>query len=400
MSKIENDRAITYVNFRKEAKYHYGVKQEEFGKMTECLDPSKMAKHKTLRSEWRRPGTWLLIREGDYDSLAINEGGRFHIYTCNQFDDEKNNGLYRHVGQDSRKLVDSLMMEQYGVDIKQAYGTCPRAMKDFVPKPVYFIDTRYSDVTQRNVWLEDYSSNYPAMGCGNLPTWEGHIEVDGEVEPTEEYPYAYYLGTNQYAEYGRVDSRKWSEYGAAADNVVSRMIPGKPAKTILCKASPYTMTKIWQNLYRRKKEGDPDAKIAMVSTIGTLHPDRAKFPAQYHVAATILSRAVQQHLDMYKRMTADGAIVYQMVVDSFIYTPGSVRGYGSRFKTLGGLFTEISGLKYDQTNAINQYVFWNKDGSTAMVKHGALVCTDGEFAKNLDEIRKKQRAEVRERWRV
>lgn len=64
MSKIENDRAITYVNFRKEAKYHYGVKQEEFGKMTECLDPSKMAKHKTLRSEWRRPGTWLLIREG------------------------------------------------------------------------------------------------------------------------------------------------------------------------------------------------------------------------------------------------------------------------------------------------------------------------------------------------
>ena len=57
-------------------------------------------------------------------------------------------------------------------------------------------------------------------------------------------------------------------------------------------------------------------------------------------------------------------------------------------------------IRDSQTNAINQYVFWNKDGSTAMVKHGALVCTEEEFAKNLDEIRKKQRAEVRERWRV
>lgn len=400
MSKIDNDRAITYVNFRKEAKYHYGLKQEEFARLTEGLDPSMIAKHRTLRSAWRRPGTWLLIREGDYDSLAVNEDGRYHIYTCNQFDDDKNNGLYRHVGQDSRKLVDALMEEQHGVDIKEAYGTCPRSIKDYVPKPVYYIDTRYSDVTQRNVWLEDYSSNYPAMACGKLPTWEGHIEIDGEVEPTQEYPFAYYAGTNQYAEYMRVDSRKWSGYGEAATNVIARILPGKPTKTILCKASPYEMTQIWQTLYRRKKEGDPDAKIAMVSTIGTLHPDRAKFPPQYHVAATILSRAVQQHLDMYKRMTEDGAVVYQMVVDSFIYTPGSVKGYGSRAKTLGGLYTEISGLRYDQTNAINQYVFWNKDGTTAMVRHGALVCTEAEFAASVDEIRKKQRADVRERWRV
>lgn len=348
---------------------------EEGQKLLEKIKKTyTLAEHLYKRCYWYKDKKYFYKEQGYWSYLHVKDK-TLKVYTWNNLDDKKNasesEGPFVKPGQTSAFLVNKTFKARTGKTLKEAFGYSD--LRDCVPKPFYYINSRYKCSPLTGVSKADFSSNYPSHFIGKLPTTIDSILVSGVAEPTEEYPFAFYIKSGHCAEYQKFDTRLWSKYPIMERICTNELTSGfripkyldiepEQEQTLLCKASEYELTEEMLYFYNIKNTSDKDseeynqAKLVMNAFIGYLHPkgNRKSFKL-FHLAAVCIARANQKMLETCLQIgTKD---ILQVIVDGIIYFEN---GFECQEKDIGNLVKEIESKDFCM-RSINQYMFRDND---------------------------------------
>jgi hypothetical protein len=222
------------------------------------------------------------------------------------------------------------------------------------------------------------------------------IRISGRVEPTEEYPFAFYA-SGHCAEYGVFDTHTWmsSKYAFnlfridPKDEYRLRKLKDEEEETILMQASDYTMDSTWRYFYNNKQSLEKDsqeykiAKLIMNKTIGCWHrKDKTKKRIMdyddhgsyqlAHIVAIAIARGNQKILNMIDKIGE--MFVIHVCVDGIIYLGD--RKYGVDKTDLGVFSQEFTNADF-QMAGINVYCAKQND-KCVKFKHGGFDLLNGE----------------------
>ena len=278
------------------------INRQEYNKKLKELreDKSlKQIKEQNFRRLAYYDNTYQVIeKRKDASELRIYKNGdlyRFkYINSTQQTIDRVNNSGKSPA--DYFGMIDDAFKAQYGQTIFTAfsgrkYRDIYTAIKKCVPSPPnYALPAKHP---YKNCYKSDVSSAYPYELSKDLPTLHDCKQISGRVEPTEEYPFAFYLTSHHLAIYNELDSRKfctkfYSQYYVKKYN---DFVPDEKEITILCKKSKFSFKDIMSDFYAKRKTM-PDAKDAMNITIGCFHYNEN--PMEAHLAAVVLARCVER----------------------------------------------------------------------------------------------------------
>jgi hypothetical protein len=370
---------LKYINWKEEAKKNYNLTIDEFDQL---LNIFKMHGHKitepnskTIRSKWTAM-SYATTRCGNYCTLycyTIERG--YEIYTTNSFDDQKNNGEFRTVGSNSIRIFNEKFKEITQTTLLRAYGSAPEEFKICIPKQFYYLNDQYKDKVFIGSEV-DKCAHFPSSSLGKLPTYKGAIKVAGIVEPTEEYPFAFYLESGHVAIYNELNTRTWLDepldIQAQLFNLKLHHPHKKDGSTILMKASDVKLDDVWKFFYEKRHENE-SYKIVMNATIGYFHTKAYNRHKLAHLAAVIIARANQYMIDLIHKIGYQ--YIAQVVVDSITYKGGHI--YGVEDKALGLLHQEYN-RKVIKIKALGSYMVMDGD-KVVKVRHGGYnVYENGE----------------------
>ena len=327
----------------------------------------------------RIPGvyTYSLDRKGDWLNLYVKLGGLYYIFFTNWYDDSKNIGTFLNRGRNSIRNVEDRFKARTGKTLYNAFGyTGGDELRGCVPLSIYYIDPRGVDKNYKNVSKADFSSAFPSKIRGRLPDARKAKRLNGTVDPSPEYPFAFYTKSGHSAELGVYDTRDWCGHyldrvtyhkGKTEDPVYKR-VNADEELTILMPASEYELTEEYEYFYSIRGE-DPEAKDVMNCSIGYMHPksDARKEYRLFHIAAVVLARVNQMMIEAIENVGS--YTVLQAVVDCIIYA-GDAR-IGTVEKEFGKLHQEITGARF-RMKGINQYAFISQDGTVLETKHSSF----------------------------
>lgn len=349
---------------------------------------------KSKREDWLKNKVSYHLDKGKRSStLYVRENNEYRRYLT------KEEGIDRDItpavcGTELRKVF----TEKTGVTLKKAFGTTSsNDIRLCCPKPLYYINNKYCNVTLDNVSGLDVVSMYPACVRGNLPDAHTAIEVNGRVEPSKEYPFAFYLKSHHCAEYGVFDTHeymgikfdaelhKWLCYNSLKKQCMYNYVADKDEVTVLMKASSYTFDSTMASFMQRKLNGDTLAKAVMNIGLGTLHknPDRQKglkkgkeIQSYYHFCAIMQGRANALQIRTMNDIKRHGGTILQAIVDSIIYIDECDTSYGTKEKVFGEYHLDYKNCRFRMANIINRYVVADDSG---IIK----VRLSGDFDKDL-----------------
>lgn len=401
--RLEMMRKLKYIYWEKEIKTINVTWQEGKKLLDYYKENGIVAKSKTREDDWCTPGTYMAIDKGNWMNLRVHDvkKGVYLIYTWHKFNNEKNDGTpHRSEGLSSIQLINNHFQTRTGKTLRGGFGYSDKELKVCVPRPFYYINNALINKNLGGISKADYSSNYPSHACGKLPTMRGSVVVNGVAEPTEEYPFAFYLDTGHSCEKDVYDTRKWNKYSLGWQLLVDKKGNikngdiSKETRTLLCKCSEYELTDEYEYYYNAKKNAIKDsqeykdAKMVMNSSIGYMHPN-AKSNRQsyrlYHIAAVTLCRAAQTMLEKVEEVGVENVV--QIVVDGIIYKGDYAIGVNE--SSLGCLKQEFVNCDF-RMRGTNAYMFF-ENGVCVEVRHGSYdtnILTD-----KLEDIDKWERNE-------
>lgn len=357
MKRYELKHILKYVMWSKEATMTKGS-TEEFGNILEGLIEKgfKQIKTKTVRYSFINQG-YYIETIGNWKRLYYYDKA-WKIFSTNIYDENKNKEK-KNFKNSALVILKNKFKEVSGLGQKcfsQAFGTTPEEFKNCVPKQFYYMNNNFITKKREDARFNaeflcgiDDSSHYPSCGCGRLPDANTSLTIKGHAEPTEEYPFAFYLKSGLCAEYGVFDMRDWINDPKWGPHLFTtkRWVAGKfyyeDEVTVLMKASKYELTQCWRYFYNKRKE-DEEAKLVMNSAIGQMHQRTEgwkryeRFPYA-HLAAVIIGRANQKHLNMIKYI--GNQRIVQVCVDGIIYKRCDVEGKDPSQKDLGVYVNEF-----------------------------------------------------------
>lgn len=275
--------------------------------------------------------------------VAQNEIVRYKYMNSQLTTDEQNDGI---TGSYCYEVVDEMFKKQFGYSVFRAfsgqkYREIYTAIKKCVPKqPHYAIETRLLD----NGYKSDVSSAFPTQLIKSLPTLHNYKQFNGRVEPTEDYPFAFYLNSHHLKIYGELDSRDFENkfYYKYYNIYTNDFVPEDKEVTILCKKSEYSFEDIMRNLYNNRKINTENKKI-MNAFIGVLHYN--KNPQCSHLAAVVIARCVKDMCDRAKQIEAEGNKVYLISTDAILWR-GKQSSVSSKEKYLGSFTIEEENIRF------------------------------------------------------
>lgn len=369
MRPSEFKHILDYINWNNEAEL-IKCSTEEFGKQLERLQKKggMPTKAKTKREEFA-DYNYRIETTGNWKRLYYYDKG-FKILSTNVFDEKRNE---RPRTRQALVVLKDKFKEETGLGNKafsKAFGTVKAEFKNCIPKQFYYMNKEYITTCKEDARFKgqlltgiDDSSHYPSCGCGRLPDSNTAVCLNGYVEPTEEFPFAFYIKSGFCAEYGVFDTRSWVsdlKWGPCLfdkkkwkENAFYR----EDEITVLMKASQYELTECWKYFYAKRKE-DPEAKLVMNASIGQMHQKDVgwkrydRFPYA-HIAAVIIARANQKHLNMIKKIGENNIV--QVCVDGLIYKNNGKYGADKSKKDLGVYVTEFK-YGYAVFKGTNTYV--------------------------------------------
>lgn len=341
------------------------ITQDQMKDKIQKLDKDKHVNTKTQFNDWLKDGSWLYERKGDHGILYINENNQYKRYSTNVLDDNKN--TQDITGIKAIQLLEDKFKEMNKVSLKVAFGTTEEKFKLNIPRQFYFVKENYKNRIIDGISSLDFSSHYPSCGCGILPDSHTAKEYDGFVEPTEEYPFAFY-DSGHIAVYKELDTHKWLlDIDLAPYMLQDEVLNSISKKTILMKASKYTMDDVWKYFYNKRKENEL-FKLVLNASIGFFHTKRYTMRKYAHIAAVIIARANNK---MYKLIKLVGyRNIMHVCVDGLIYKGKYSYGYG---EGLGSLKQEFLN-KSIYIKGCNQYVIseLNDYNNCLEIKHGGF----------------------------
>ena len=350
-----------YVFWRRESNVIFLTQKEFVKKFNELKETRKLVKYSTRRQDYTDK-TFSFSKKGDYFRMFCYEDEKYITYSTNSTQDSKNGQEYE--GSRAISLFNSAFKARKGISLYKCYGTVNESFKAYIPKQFSYVNENYLNKEIKASGV-DFSSSYPSCMCGPLPDSHTAIEVEGYVDPTKEYPFAFY--TNGYcAEYEVFDTREWkgNYYFKYLFNYFNiKKLRNVEVKTILMKASPIRMDDIWEDFYNNRKISD-EAKLVMNRAIGMMHTKKYTSHKYAHLVAIAIGRNNQRILNLAKKISYDKVV--HICVDGIIYNTYQV--FGNDEKKLGNLYQEFVGCDFKMTGP-NKYIVLC-DGECVKAKHG------------------------------
>lgn len=394
-------KKIHYINWKAEAKIIVLTDDEMVEKLKEVQSTREKAKSNTKRIEFDEKH-YGLDKKGDYVSLYLFEKGRYVIYK-NNFADEQKNKTQMNQAKRVDLTFDLKFRELNGISLRKAFGFVEKEFKRCIPKQFYFVNRRLIDKVLYASAI-DACSQYPSGCLGLLPDSHTMKKIQGRVEPSEEYPFAFY-SSGHCAEFNKFDTHKWMGkkfapylFRLLKDESYPLLItlPESEEVTFLMKASQYTMDEVWKYFFEIKNTKQKDseeymqAKLIMNKTIGCWHrKDKSKKDIMSyedngsyqlaHIVSIALARGNQKILNMIDAIGAP--YIAHICVDGIIYLGD--RQFGQEKTELGAFTQEFIGADF-KMKGMNVYCAM-KNGECVKFKHGGFDLLNGEEIQNKKE---------------
>lgn len=230
-----------------------------------------------------------------------------------------------------------------------------------VPVQIQFMNVGYKGQIVEGVWKADVSSAFPTQIMRDLPTLHGRIVVPGRAEPSEKYPFAFYVNSHHIKTLDGYDSHEmncwfYREYYKCDDNVKD-----EDELTILCPkmSEKYhdALAKAFEDCYNHRKE-DSFYKFLMNATIGYFQ--RNSNPALSFISSIVILRC---NIDMIRRcyqLEDEGNTVLFIATDSIAWK-GNSSPIAIDEKYLGSFTYEGKNIKFLGYSS-KAYQWVNNDG--------------------------------------
>lgn len=323
----------------------------------------------------------------------IDENRNKYIYTTHEFDISKNFREGKE-GRQAKSIVALDFLKSTGKTLRKAFGYSDEEVKRCIPKAFQYLNPKYKEKIVEDVCYDDISSCYPSKICGRLPDWRKRKEIQGIAEPTEEYPFAFYVKGGFLAEFGVFDTRDWLltdlapkllRIGKKEDWPINVIKPEEEI-TVLCPASDYELTEIYQKHYENKakfEEGTEEyqkAKLVLNSSIGYMHLSKYDEFKLAHIAAVVIARSNNLLYNTYKELGRNNVV--HLVVDGIIHKG---KPLGSKVKSLGKYHIEFENAKFIMKGS-SQWIAQLPDGKFVF-KHSAFnATTDGTDINDVKDL--------------
>lgn len=370
---------INFICWSKEATY-MTVTNKEMADIYEYVKKRRKAilsKTKTDRGVFTNK-TYKLAKNRHYMTIYLYSEttnrwftAGYNVITTNWQADDKNEKERK--SRNSIVLVKKKFEELNNISMHKAFGMTDDKFKRCIPKSIFYTNPAYFNRIIDCVSSVDFTSQFPANICGRLPNSKTSVAFEGRVEPTEEYPFAFYLGSGHVAEYGVFDTHDWTLSPLFQclfrfnDNNGDgfKIIRESEEYTVLMKASDYQLTDVYKYYFKLRHDNE-DAKAVMNQSIGWMHTNKYEEYKYAHLAAIAIARSNNKIIELVKKIKMTWVI--QIAVDGIIYIGDEI--YGSDKKELGELYQEITGARF-KIVSLNRYMF-KKDNKILKVKHASV----------------------------
>ena len=383
-------KELKYIHWKTDAKRVVLSNDNMKAKLKEVLATRHEAKTNTKIDDYINEDSYKIGLHGDYVELYMCDNGRFVIYCNNMVDSNKNNTEKKKIYRADR-IFQRKFMELNGCGLEAAFGFVDKSLKRCIPKQFYYVD---ESILDKKLIMSsiDASSQY-ASGClGILPDSHDSLYYEHYMEPTAEYPFAFYA-SGHVAIYNELDTHDWLAHklfkylfrldvSKKKDPWPFRPLPKEQEHTILMKASPYHMDSTWQYFYDIKQSYEKDseeykeAKQVILEVMGQWHrkdkTQKTAFPYEdggsfqlAHIVAIAIARGNQKILNKIEEIGLD--FVAHICVDGIIYIGNEV--FGQQEAHLGVFCQEFVGVP---TIIRDINVYMAKDEHNYKFKHGSF----------------------------
>lgn len=245
-------------------------------------------------------------------------------------------------------------------------------IKKCVPVQIQYLCNRILGKVVDHVYKADLSSAFPTQIKGDLPTLKGCKRVKGRVEPTPEYPFAFYVRSHHIKIYGSYDSHELDSpfYSKFYCEHYDDTIKDKYEETILCKkmSDKYhtALIKAFEDCYNHRKE-DSMNKLIMNATIGYFQKNSN--PQLSFLTAIIILR---NNIDMIRRcnqLMEEGNMILFIATDSIAWR-GKYSRVACEEKYMGSFTYEAKEARFLGYSP-NTYQ-WEEPGKPTQTKHSGV----------------------------
>lgn len=234
-----------------------------------------------------------------------------------------------------------------GVSFDKMFGGLPREYHQYrycVPSPINWATsslTMYSGSVSGECVKADICSAYGSEASKTLPNCRLHLGkvVNGTVEPTEDFPFAFYLESGHMAVWGEGNTFELykSKY---ITHVHTNLVAPQDDKTLLLPSSEYCLRQVFEELYDGRKD-NPNNKAVMNMTIGMFH--RKKWYEEkdnlWPLAAVIKYRCNKRIVDTCEDLVSRGQRPILINTDSIMWEGNDATGFDTE-KKLGNFVIE------------------------------------------------------------
>lgn len=370
---------------------------------------------KTRAIDWLEDNSWEADWDdhGNYTLYVTNDTrGRRKNYCTKYLLKERGKDLSRITGIKAYNLLNNSFRVRTGCSLRVGFGAVRREpFRGFQYGPIVWVNPAMLDQTIEHTYKLDISSAYGYQACKMMPD-APHSPRDvrmelGRVKPTEQWPFCFYMKSNQLAIYHELDTHDWldhpcnnklivdlnlfkqhneDKYGVAYDNRF-HYVPTKDSDeiTFMMRASQYTMEPEFRYMYDSRYI-NPDFKDVMVMSIGALsspNPFCNKNSHARHITACIYARHMIKMMKLYDEIVASGGGIISMATDSIMWRLKKDNGIGVSDKDLGVPVREFTDCK-SYTVGQGAYAI-EQDGKIKKVMHQAYA-VDSSFLRSIKKV--------------
>lgn len=320
-------------------------------------------------------------------------------YQLQRTDTESGNLLGQHIGSSSIKYVNDKFKERTGESIRKAFGIVdPKEdFKGFQYSPIIWTDKKCLGMNLKNIYKADVSSAYPYNLSKSLPDAHTAVRVPGRVEPTPEYPFAFYINSNQLAIYNEFDTADYKDhflnnafnnFEQWEDGYTNRLHYQEADRelTILMKASQYTLKPEMEELYAGKAtdESCKQTMVAFIGALSSLNPLCNNNNTMRHISSIVYARHIIRMMRLYDRIKGQGGVIESIATDSIIWaSKKDIKVYNEE-KFLGSFYLEYRNAR---ARIARQGVYAIEcDGKLMLVKRQG--CSSAGIVKRLEDVDK------------
>lgn len=374
------------INWKKEATFHYFESIEEYNAKIDELEAYPTVKYSYL-TQWQVKTNRCFFKRYalNYGCIWCNTDRTHEIYVCSY--DGKKISYDKYCLRCAKSDLESSLEErgQGGrafdlataeVNITPVKDRESKLIIDSVCEVngspiVKCARTNGFVIPREHVFKADYSSAYPSNAF-DIPTFKGHKNVKGFVEPTEDYPFAFHnngeliirekdgtiIRTSQMV--SPIDDPDFAyDYGKEL------AVVEKPMTILMKRDETDALWKFVQRQYEVKQKAEKDsqdylnAKMVLNAMIGFMRSYKYNI---FHYCGYISAVIYLRHLNNMTKTLQQlkGQRILSILTDSIIWQ-GTNIGLDSK-KTLGKLVLEEEEATCAIRN-LGQYCFFKEDGT-------------------------------------